>query len=184
MEFPRCYTIIKRSAASEKIKNDTLFQETLRRLCHVLEHLPWSESVIHLNKWSDCMRISGYSHKERFEAIRGAVMRFEAMKEMVSDGTMKSLNRDKLEISKSKADKGGNNSNTWFLKGKTSKVMKCQANPDGKLADMLKTALNPIGAKERVQVVEEGGVPLTAGLRKKDPFFLGSCRFGDPNCII
>ena len=62
--------------------------------------------------------------------------------------------------------------------------MKCQANPDGKLADMLKTALNPIGAKERVQVVEEGGVPLTAGLRKKDPFFLESCRFSDPNCII
>ena len=25
---------------------------------------------------------------------------------------------------------------------------------------------------------------MTAGLRKKDPFFLGKCRFGDQNCIV
>ena len=69
------YTIMKRSAVSEKIKKDPIFQETIRRLLHVSEHLPWSETQKHLNVWSNCFRISGYSPKEIFDTIRGAVLR-------------------------------------------------------------------------------------------------------------
>ena len=32
--------------------------------------------------------------------------------------------------------------------------------------------------------MEEGGVPITAGLKKNDPFFSGGCRFGDSKCIV
>ena len=87
-----CYTILKKSAVSEKVKKNTLFQESLRRILHVSTSLPWTEVINHLNKWSDCMRISGYSHEERYEAIGGAVMRLDQMKQMVSDGDMKTLN--------------------------------------------------------------------------------------------
>ena len=61
------FTIMKRSAVPEKVKKNTLFQESLRRLLHICDSLPWSETVRHMDEWSDCMR-SGYSHKERYEA--------------------------------------------------------------------------------------------------------------------
>ena len=32
--------------------------------------------------------------------------------------------------------------------------------------------------------MEEGGVPISAGLKRNDPFFSGGCRFGDPDCIV
>ena len=33
-------------------------------------------------------------------------------------------------------------------------------------------------------VVEEGGIPITAGLKKQDPFKKDECLFGDPDCWI
>ena len=59
------FTILKRSAVSEGVKKQTLFQEGIRRLSHVATWLPWVEVVAHMNEWSNCMRISGYSQKER-----------------------------------------------------------------------------------------------------------------------
>ena len=85
------YTVMKRSAVSEKIKKDTLFQETLRRLFHVSPSLPWSETVTHLNTWTNCMRVSGYTHKERYDIVRGAVMRYENMKKMVAVAVLASI---------------------------------------------------------------------------------------------
>ena len=73
---------------------------------------------------------------------------------------------------------------TWYLKGKTSKVVKCQTTPGGLLTARLKKTLNPEGAKERVQIMEEGGLPISIGLRVNDPFHPGSCRFGDTKCIV
>ena len=84
-----------------------LFQEGIRRLSHIAEWLPWSEVVQHMNEWSNCMKMSGYSHKERYQAIRGAVMRQEEMKRKVEEGSIKSLHRDRREILASKAKKGG-----------------------------------------------------------------------------
>ena len=37
---------------------------------------------------------------------------------------------------------------------------------------------------ERVKVVEEGGAPAIAALRKTDPFRTNQCRFRDPACIV
>ena len=33
-------------------------------------------------------------------------------------------------------------------------------------------------------MVEDGGLPVTATLRRTDPFHPGTCRFQDPNCIV
>ena len=44
------------------------------------------------------MKESGYSSKERFEAIRGGVMRVEQMKRVRDNGDIASLNREKNEI--------------------------------------------------------------------------------------
>ena len=89
------YTIMKRSAISERIKKATIFQEALRRLMNTSQELEWKEKAKHLSDFSFCLRNSGYSSKERFECICGAVMRYEEMVKKVENGDIDSLNRNK-----------------------------------------------------------------------------------------
>ena len=96
-------------------------------------------------------------------------MRVREMRDKVKEGTIESINRSKEEILKAKKDKGGITAATWFLRGTTSKVTRCQPTPGGTLASKLKKCLNPKGSKERIQVVEEGGLPVSAGLKVNDP---------------
>ena len=97
------------------------------------------------------------------------------MKDQVEEGTIPSLNRSKDEILVSKEAKGGNKTATWYLRGQTSKVTKCQPTPGSILANRLKKALNPEGSKERVQVIQEGGLPISSGLKINDPFRPKAC---------
>ena len=76
---------------SESVKKSTLFQEGIRRLSHISSYLQWSESVTHMTQWSHCMKLSGYNEKERYEAIRGSVMRQTEMKRKVETGEIVSL---------------------------------------------------------------------------------------------
>merc|ERR1712240_773725 len=108
---------------------------------NISEYLPWSEMVKHLNNWSQCMKISGCSTKERYNTIRGAIMRVEEMRKQVKNGVITSINRSKEEILLAKKQKGGITSSTWFLKGTTAKVTKCQPTPGGTLAAKLKKSL-------------------------------------------
>ena len=101
------FTILKRSALSEGTKKSTIFQEGLRRLSHAATWLPWEQSVKHLTDWANTLRISGYSEKERFDSIHGAVTRHDEMKRLVSAGEISSLHRSRDEILKSKAKKSG-----------------------------------------------------------------------------
>lgn len=70
------------------------------------------------------------------------------------------------------------------MKGETKYVITCQPSPGGKLANMLKTKLNRKTNNVRILVTEDGGLPVTAGLRKTDPFKWLECRFKDPSCIV
>ena len=36
----------------------------------------------------------------------------------------------------------------------------------------------------RTLVIEDGGLPVTIGLKKRDPFRTPGCTFGDPSCIV
>ena len=69
------------------------------------------------------MKISGYSVEERFNAIKGSVLRMEEMRKKVSDGEIESVNRKKSEIIQQKIDKGGITSSSWFLRGNTYYVI-------------------------------------------------------------
>ena len=101
------------------------------------------------------MKVSGYLAKEiRCDLPRFAVMRKEEMERKIRAGEIKSLNRIKQEILSMKAAKGGIIASTWFLKGETTSVVKCQPTPGGSLAKRLKTALNPKGQKGRTHIVE------------------------------
>ena len=106
------------------------------------------------------------------------------MEKMVENGIIKSLHRSKKEILKKKEEKGGITASSWFLQGNTAKVIKCQATPGGTLAKMLDKNLNPGSNKERIKVVEEGGAPATASLRRADPFKMAGCRFQDGSCMV
>ena len=147
--------------------------------------MPLAESVRHISEYSNAMRISGYSSSERYRAIRGAVMRFEEMKEKVARGEIKFLNRKKEEIITVKTAKGGMTSSSWYLKGKTERVMYCHATPGGELAANIKKAVNDVAANgKKTLVVEEGGTPVVAFARKTDPFRNKQCRFEDENCMV
>ena len=154
------------------------------RLSHISSYLPWSESVTHMTEWSQCMRLSGYSEKERYEAIRGSVMRQEEMKRKVEMGEIVSLHRDRKQIIASKERKGGFQASTWYLQGSTSRTVRVDPTPGGILCKEVNKILNPEGCSERTHVVEEGGIPVTTSVRRNDPFYSGTCRYGDQNCIV
>ena len=130
------------------------------------------------------LRVSGYSEKERFDSIRGAVSRQEEMRRMVSEGEIPSLHRTRKEILQCKARKSGILASTWFLKGETSRSVKCHPTPGGRLAKLINKAMNPEGNRERTHIVEEGGIPVISSLKVNNPFFNGKCRYGDEHCIV
>ena len=111
-------------------------------------------------------------------------VRVKEMERQVTTGEMKSMNRSRKEILAAKEAKGGATAATWYLRGQTSSTIKCQSTPGGILASRLKKALNPNGSKERIQVFEEGGMPVSAGLKVTDPFKPETCWFGNPNCMV
>ena len=68
-------TILKRSALSFKIKKTTPLQEALRRLGNVSPTLPWNESITHLAEYSNMLRISGYTVRERLNNIKPSTIK-------------------------------------------------------------------------------------------------------------
>ena len=80
--------------------------------------------------------------EERWNAIRGSVMRLEEMRRKVTKGEIESINRKKSEILKMKIKKGGLTSSSWFMKGTTYNVISCQPSPGGILARKLNDTLN------------------------------------------
>ena len=66
------------------------------------------------------------------------------MQRKVINGEIKSLFRSKDEILKTKVSKGGLSASSWYLKGKTERVMYCQPTPGGKLASKIKVALREV----------------------------------------
>ena len=92
------FTIMKRSAVSERTKKSMIFQEGITSLSHVASWLPWKKSIRHMSEWSNTLTISGYTEMERYNAVIGAVTRQEKIKRMVTEGEISSLHRNKEEI--------------------------------------------------------------------------------------
>ena len=137
-----------------------------------------------MTEYANSLRISGYSEIERYNTIRGAVMRWKEMNNKVKNRDIASVNRSKTEIKKAKLDKGGLTARTWYLKGNTDSVITVQPTPGGKLATDIKVAVNSDPRKRRIMVTEDGGVPAISSLRKSDPFKPNGCRLSDPECMV
>ena len=112
------------------------------------------------------------------------MLRWEEMRKKVDNGEIESVNRSKSDIIRMKVDKGGLTASSWFLKGKTHNVISCQPTPGGVLARKLSKTLNELCPNKRILVTEDGGLPVSASIRKTDPFKRNSCRFNDPLCIV
>ena len=72
--------------------------EAVRIILKVSEYLPWNETITHLNKFSKCMKWSGYSKEEGFQTICCAIKRVIEMKAKIVTGDRNSQFRDKQQI--------------------------------------------------------------------------------------
>ena len=52
------------------------------------------------------------------------------------------------------------------------------------MAEALRKAIGTTNDGQTRLVLEDGGAPITLGLKKKDPFETNACKFGDPQCWI
>ena len=131
----------------------------------------------------NCMRISGYTQKERYNTVKGAVQRYRQIRDMVTKGEKISIYRSGEEI-RDKKSMSKCWSNTWFLKGNVCNTVSCPVTPGGVLKRNLTKVVN-IGNNDRVtQVIEDGGKPIHSGLSISDPMRTDGCIFRDENCIV
>ena len=72
---------------------------------------------------------------------------------------------------------------SWYLKGRTERVLYCQPIPGGKLASDIKKAVNSV-AKNGTLIVEDGSTPKIAYIKRSDPFRKEEYRYGDESCIV
>ena len=128
--------------------------------------------------------LSGYSSKERYNYIKGAIERRETMDKEVSEGKRESIYRKGTEIKEAKIEKGGLTPATWFLSSTVASTISCQATPGSTLARMLGKEVGVTSKGQRKLVLEEGGQPITLGLKARDPFSKPGCKFRDPQCIV
>ena len=136
-----------------------------------------------MSRYSDMLRISGYNHQERYNFIKGAIARHNEMLEEVKNGSRSSMFRSRNEILSAREAKGGLSASTWFLGGEVEAVITCQVTPGGKLADMLRKSVGTAKSGGRRLIQEEGGNPISLGLKQRDPFAPSTCRCGDMNCL-
>ena len=179
------FTVLKRSAVTMRTKLDTIFQESLRRLYNVSPRLPWSEKATHLSKFVKTLAMSGYNEEERYNTVKGAIVRYNEMVAKVESGEIESLNRSREQIIETKISRMIW-PNTWYLKGEIISTLNCSVTPGSKLKTMLSKSINnQTEDKGRVLVIEDGGRPITSGLKVGDPSRKSmSCIYGKQNCIV
>ena len=102
----------------------------------------------------------------------------------VSSGMRTSLYRERNEIKRAKDLKGGISAASWFLGGDVKSVISCQATPGGMLADMIRKEIGITKDGQKRLVMEEGGIPVTLGLKVSNPVRTEGCQFGDNACIV
>ena len=124
-----------------------------------------------MSEYSHMLYISGYSATERYHYIKGALERTNTIDEEIAAGTRDSRYRTGEQIRKAKIEKGGLSASTWFLSREVSNTVTCQATPGSMLATMLSNSLSKSSTEgKRTIVLEEGGHPISLGLKKRDPF--------------
>ena len=174
------HVILQRSAISDNVKRETLFQEGLRRLrnCDTLTDTETIRQV--LGEYSNCMRMSGYGPRIRRDILKGTLDRSKTNEEEIRQGLRKRF-RNRAEIETGKQNATGKYKTTWFLKGEITSVMMVQPTQHGSLSKAVRDAIHGKRAPDGglTKVVEMGGVNIMAGLNKPDPFRSSLCPFED-----
>ena len=84
-----------------------------------------------MTEYSDMLRISGYSEKERLNFIKGALTRHREMLDEVNRGERVLLFRERKHIEEAKDLKGGLSAASWYLGGQVKTTVSCQATQEG-----------------------------------------------------
>ena len=179
------FLILKRSAVSNSTKRNAVFQEGIRRLMNCSPDLSWTQKAAHLSLFSHSMMISGYDMQFRRQIIKGVIQRYKQIEDQVNEGS-RDWYRSRTQIKDDKLKKGGNNASTWHLKGDVRQTLQMPITPSGMLVRNVRDKINNITGLDggKTMVLEMGGMPITAGIMKNDPFKPSTCRFGNANCLV
>jgi hypothetical protein len=181
------YTILKRSAISMSVKRTTHFQEAIRRLKGCDKSQTWLERASHLTEWSNMLRISGYNELYRYSVMVGAIDRYNEIVKMEKDGVIDNLYRSREQVVNDCVKRGGKSAAaTWFMKGDVTSTLCTAPTPNSELRDQIVKKLTGVVTADgtKTKVIEVGGVPISIGIKKADPFQKTGCMFGDPECIV
>ena len=63
-------------------------------------------------------------------------------------------------------------------------MISCQVTPDDRLAEMLRKEIGITRDGQKRLVMEEGGIPVTLGLKVSNPIRTEGCQFGDRECLV
>ena len=178
--------IMSDSAIPSQQKRTILTQECLRRLRNTQVGLDKKVQVKHLNKFMVNMKNSGFNAKYRKEILDSAYKAFDEMVKADESG-LKPLYRDKTwNKEKRKLEKQEKRLNWYKNGGKIvyTSVLFVPVTKGGILAKELRKREAEINkfSKQRIKIVEDGGVKLKSLLVKKDPFPKSKCE--KKECII
>ena len=147
--------------------------------------LDWAIKADHLSDLCFSMMISGYDEHYRRQIINGVITRYRQIQFEVEAATRRWY-RDRSTIQNDKKQKGGNNAASWHLRGDTRQTLQVPITPGSSLAKNMKKQIKDIVGpdKGKTMTIEMGGLPVTAGIMKSDPFRPQHCRFDDQNCLV
>ena len=128
------------------------------------------------------MRISGYDKQQRYNAIKGAIERYNCMITNIKVGQRECLYRNGDDIRQAKIEKC-DWANTWLLKGVVKDTVSCPVTPGRILKKNLSSVINK-NKVYQTQVIEDGGKPVHCGPKVKDPLRPHGCIFGDQRCLV
>lgn len=179
--------ILDSAALLSKQKRTILTQECLRRLRNTKVELGRETQIKHLNNYMLKLKNSGYSVKYRTEILDSAWKAFEKMLKDDQEGTkplFRNKEWNKEERSRSKEAQRHN----WYKGSSKSEieyktVLFVPVTKGGKLKE-LKQREEEINkfSKERIKIVEGGGIQMKYILVKKNPFPVTRC--DKKKCII
>ena len=171
--------ILADSALNPHAKRTILTQECLRRLRNTKVELGEDVQVKHLNNFMVKLKNSGYDKKYRIEVLDSAMKAFDKMKEDDKNQTKplyRSRSWNDVERKKSKESK----KQSWWKTGSKTdfkSVFFVPPTPGGVLAKELREReleLNK-NSRERIKIVESGGIKMKNILTVKNPFQKTSC---------
>ena len=169
--------IMSNSAIPSNQKRTILTQECLRRLRNTQIELGKDIQTKHLNNFMIKMRNSGYTAHYRKQVLDSAYKAFEKMVKDDQAGT-KPLYRDKNWNKDIRKEQKQSRKLNWYKGGGNLKpveyksVLFVPVTNGGKLAKELRNREEELNRfrKERIKIVEDGGIQLKNFLVQKDPF--------------